>query len=282
MVLIAEAGVDVSVLEVGLGGRLDATNVVSAPIAAVTGVALDHEAILGTTLSAIAFEKAGIFKPGQHAFIGLAGEPEAVPLLIQHARDAGVGKLKVIDRPANLAVGLPGAHQAKNAALALALADELGVACDRAEVLAKLRVPGRFEIAGDLILDGAHNPNGALALAATLAERGIHPVLVIAVSADKNVAAIANALAPAVRAVIATRYQQERSLAPEAVADAFRACTTAVVETRQDLASALARARELGAPVLVAGSLFIVGEARVQCLGAAADPVVVSDPPPPV
>jgi dihydrofolate synthase/folylpolyglutamate synthase len=105
---------------------------------------------------------------------------------------------------------------------------------------------------------------------------------VIAVSADKNVAAIADVLAPQVRAVIATRYQQERSLAPEAVADAFRARTTAVVETRPDLAAALARARELGSPVVIAGSLFIVGEARVLCLGAAADPVVVSDPSPPV
>src|SRR5262249_25626502 len=84
MLVIAARAVDVTVLEVGLGGRLDATNVVAAPIAADTGVAFDHEAILGNTLAAIAFEKAGIFKRGQRAFIGAAGEPEAVPLLAQH------------------------------------------------------------------------------------------------------------------------------------------------------------------------------------------------------
>jgi len=275
MSLIAERRVDVSVLEVGLGGRLDATNVVAAPIAAVTGVAFDHEAILGNTLSAIAFEKAGIFKSGQSAFIGGAGEPEGVPLLVEHARRAGVAKLTVVVD--EVAVALPGAHQRRNAALAVALADELGIACDRDAVLASVKHPGRFEVADDLILDGAHNPNGARALSATLRERGITPVLVIAVSADKDVGAIADALAPAVRAVVATRYQQERALAPALLADAFRGKVD-IVETAPDLATALARARELGAPVLIAGSLFLVGEARVLCLDAVSDPMFVTDP----
>jgi len=276
--LIAEARVDITVLEVGLGGRLDATNVVHAPIAAVTGVALDHEAILGNTLEAIAFEKAGIFKRDQRAFIGAAGEPEAVPLLVAHARAAGVATLAVIE--AGTAVpplALAGAHQRKNAALALALADELGVTCDRAAVLAQLGYPGRFEIAGDLILDGAHNPAGARALAATLRERGVRPVLVTAVSADKDASAIAAALVPEVSAVIATRYQQERSLAPLELADVFRAAGMHA-DTAPDLQTALALARTKGSPVLIAGSLFLVGEARARYLGAPADPVIVSDP----
>jgi dihydrofolate synthase/folylpolyglutamate synthase len=276
MVIIAERGVDITVLEVGLGGRLDATNVVDAPIAAVTGVALDHEAILGGTLPAIAFEKAGIFKRGQRAFIGAAGEPEAVPLLAQHARDADVAELRVIDEVAQVPLSLAGAHQQRNAALALAIVDALGLTADRS-VLATLTHPGRFEVAGDLILDGAHNPHGARALAATLAERGLRPVVVLAVSADKDVRAIASALVPHATAMIATRYQQERALEPAALAAIVRELGVAA-ETAPDLAAAVARARALGTPVLIAGSLFLVGEARSLFLGAPTDPVFVTDP----
>jgi dihydrofolate synthase / folylpolyglutamate synthase len=280
MVIIAARHVDLTVLEVGLGGRLDATNVVDAPIAAVTGVAFDHEAILGTTLPAIAFEKAGIFKRGQRAFIGAAGESDAVPLLAKHARDAGVAELQVIDdAPTQIPLALAGAHQQRNAALALAIVDALGLAADRG-VLATLQHPGRFEIAADLILDGAHNPHGARALAATLRERAIRPVLVVAVSADKDVRAIAAALAPEVRAVIATRYQQERALPPEDLAAVFRdvIASEIPIEAANDLEAALDRARTLGSPILIAGSLFLVGEARTLLLGAPTDPVFVTDP----
>ena len=269
--VIAEAKPDVTVLEVGLGGRLDATNAVDAPIAVVTGVAMDHEAILGDTLEAIAREKAGIFKPGQHAVIGASGEPEAVPWLVEHARAAGVGAITIVD-PADPVppLGLAGAHQRRNALAAVAVARLLGVTSFD---LRAVRHPGRFEVAGDLILDGAHNPHGARALADTLREQGLRPVLVVACSADKDVPAIAAALAPAVSHVIATRYQQERALDPAALARAFPAA-----ETAPDLDAAVARARQLGSPVLVAGSLFLVGEARVRFLGAPADPVMVSDP----
>jgi dihydrofolate synthase/folylpolyglutamate synthase len=278
MLIIADAGVDLTVLEVGLGGRLDATNVVDAPIAVVTGVAKDHEAILGDTLEAIAHEKAGIFKPGQRAVVGASGERGAVPVLVEDARSAGVAEVIVIDEAAIARVppltGLRGAHQRANAAAAIAVADLLGLACDRAAVLAHVRHPGRFEVAGDLILDGAHNPHGARALAATLSERGLRPVLVIAVSSDKDARGIAAALTPVVRAVIATRYQQERALDPQALARAF---VGVPVQTAPDLAAALEVARSFGPPILVAGSLFLVGEARVLCLGAPADPIVATE-----
>jgi dihydrofolate synthase / folylpolyglutamate synthase len=278
-VIIASRSVDLTVLEVGLGGRLDATNVVAAPIAAVTGVAFDHEAILGTTLSAIAFEKAGIFKPGQRAFIGAAGEPEAIALLEKHARDAGVAELTIVGEPEReLPLALAGAHQQRNAALALAIIDALGLEIDRG-VLATLQHPGRFEIIDDVILDGAHNPHGARALATTLRERAVRPVLVIAVSADKDVRAIASALVPEVRAVIATRYQQERALAADELAQVFRDIDPALaVEAAPTLDAALTRARTLGSPILIAGSLFIVGEARTLLLGAPTDPLFVTDP----
>jgi len=262
--IIADANVDVTVLEVGLGGRLDATNVIDAPVAVITGVAMDHEAILGDTLEAIAREKAGICKLGQRVVIGRDGRELLVPLA--RAAGARVQLAERYDGPLSLA----GEHQRANAACALAAVEDL--AHDRA-ALAHVVHPGRFERAGDLILDGAHNPNGARALAALLRELAIEPVLVIAVSADKDVRAIAEALAPEARAVIATRYQQERALAPEALAAAFPAA-----ETAPDLRAALARARSLGGPVLVAGSLFLVGEARVLELGAPADPITLADP----
>lgn len=274
LVAIAAARVDVTVLEVGLGGRLDATNAVAADVSVVTGVAIDHAAILGATLAAIAGEKAGIFKGGQSAVIGASGEAAAVPVLIAAARAAGVRELVVIDDAAIAGVptiGLVGAHQRRNAAAAIAAVRALGLPI-HGDALAHVVHPGRFERIGAVILDGAHNPHGAAALATTLGALGLRPTLVIAASADKDVAGIAAALAPAVGAVIATRYQQDRALAPAALAAYFAGATTA-----PDLRAALAAAPP--GPVLVAGSLFLVGEARVLLLGAPADPYVVTDPP---
>jgi len=289
-VVFAEATVAVSLLEVGLGGRLDATTAIAAKIAAVTGVALDHQAILGSTLEAIAREKAGIFKPGQRVVIGASGEPAAVPLLEAAAREAGAARIITIDDAAIARVppvALPGAHQRRNAAVALAALDELAaiegiVVGDvlRRAALARVVHPGRFEVVGDIILDGAHNPHGAAALATTLRERGQRPVLIVGISADKDAAAIARELAPVASHVIATRYQQERALPPEQLAEAFWACGHAAVETAPDLTSALARARIIAptGPIAVAGSLFLVGEARVLLLRAPSDPIVVGDP----
>ena len=274
MLIIAAAQPDITVLEVGLGGRLDATNVVAAPIAVVTGVAMDHEAILGNTLEAIAAEKAGIFKSGQHVIVGMSGEPDAVPWLVERARTVGA-EVEVIDRASAIALSLPGAHQQRNAAAAIAAVRAAALPVIEAALL-HVDHPGRFERAGDLILDGAHNPHGARALAATLGD--LRPVLVLAVSADKDVRAIVGALAPAVRAIVATRYQQERALDPEALAAICRELSDDV-RAAPDLRSAVELARTIGSPIAIAGSLFIVGEARVAYLGAPSDPVRVSDPP---
>jgi dihydrofolate synthase/folylpolyglutamate synthase len=288
MVAIAAAQVDVTVLEVGLGGRLDATNVVDPAVAVVTGVALDHEAILGDTLARIAAEKAGIFKPGRPAIIGASGVAEAVPALAAAAQAAGASAT-VIDDAAVMAVppvGLPGRHQRRNAAAAVAAIRALQLPVV-ASALAIVRHPGRFELlrppatpigVARIILDGAHNPHGAQALAEALRERGELPVLVISVSADKDAAGIAAALAPAVRAVIATRYQQDRAMDPHALADVF-AQAGAAPTTAPDLRTALVVATTYGAPILIAGSLFLVGEARTLLLGAPTDPMLVTDPP---
>jgi len=287
MVAIAGAQVDVTVLEVGLGGRLDATNVVDPAVAVVTGVALDHEAVLGPTLGQIAAEKAGIWKPGRPAIIGASGLADAVPALVAAAHIAGAYPA-VIDDLAIAAVppvGLPGGHQRRNAAAAIAAIRALGLPVVAA-ALATVRHPGRFEVIEPpatpigvprVILDGAHNPHGAAALADALRERGERPVLVVAVSADKDVPAIAAALAPAVRAVIATRYQQDRAMDPAQLAVVFGG--TAAPDLRTALAAASAIAVAHGAPILIAGSLFLVGEARTLLLGAPTDPMLVTDPP---
>jgi dihydrofolate synthase / folylpolyglutamate synthase len=283
MVAIADAAVDVTVLEVGLGGRLDATNVVDPAVAIVTGVALDHEAILGPTIERIAGEKAGIWKPRRPAIIGASGLAEAVPVLARAAARAGAPAV-IIDAAALARVppiGLPGAHQRRNAAAAIAAIEALGLPIVAA-ALASVHHPGRFEVVDrpgalsgvpQVILDGAHNPHGAAALAEELAARRVCPVLVVAVSADKDVAAIARALGPAVGPVIATRYQHERALDPAALAAAFAAASA------PDLRAALTAAAAYGAPILVAGSLFLVGEARTLLLGAPTDPTLVTDPP---
>lgn len=292
-VAIAEARVAVTILEVGLGGRLDATNAIAAPVAVVTGVARDHEAVLGDTLAAIAREKAGIFKPGQRIVIGASGEPAAVPWLDAAARAVGASVITVVDDAAIASappVALPGAHQRRNAAAALAALDQLtalGVlevdAATRRAALAGVVHPGRFEVlaAHGVILDGAHNPHGAAALAETLRARGERPVIVLAVSADKDVRGIAAALAPVARAVVATRYLQERALDPAALAAVVAevAGPGVPVVHAADLPAALAAARAFGGgPIVVAGSLFVVGEARVLLLAAPADPFVVTDP----
>ncbi len=330
-VAIAAACVDLTIVEVGLGGRLDATNAIAADVAVVTGVAMDHEAILGDTLAKIAAEKAGIFKRGQAIVIGASGEPDAVPVLVDAARAIGVEPVLVDDPMIGTVppVSLVGEHQRANAAAALAAIDALATSLARdasarwsrlrdpklhALALSTVAHPGRFEILrqarvrsggtvtplGLVILDGAHNPHGAAQLARTLVSLGIQPTLVLSVSADKDVASIVRALLPAVGDVIATRYQQERAMNPAELARVVGAVSAEngkseitvdgeVVETidnprachvEPDLSHALVRAADLAAPILVAGSLFLVGEARALLLGVPTDPILATDPTP--
>jgi dihydrofolate synthase/folylpolyglutamate synthase len=316
-VAIARAAVDVTVLEVGLGGRLDATTVVDAPVAAVTGVALDHQDLLGRELRAIAGEKAGIFKPGQRVIVGAAGEPEAVPWLVAAARAAGTAEIHVIDDAAIAAApptALAGAHQRRNAACAIAIVDALAAigalppattraapaappsagtpAADLARGaptiveagLAAVVHPGRLETVASaprVVLDGAHNPHGARALARYLAGVRERPRLVVlAVSADKDVGGLVAAFAGVVEGVIATRYDQPRSMSAEALA-ARAAVHHDLVDVAPDLATAVERARRAAGPyglVAVAGSLFAIAEIRPRFAPMAIDPIRVGDP----
>lgn len=313
----ADVGVDLAVVEVGLGGRLDATHAWDGGVAVITNVDLDHTEYLGPTVEAIAREKAAIIMPGDLATTGATG-PALGPIR-RRARRAGVTLVEVsparvlaADRH-GLLVGLPGLgavrvgllgrHQAANVAVADAVLDALGAAGiahvgpdARRTGYAAARWPGRLELldlpgAGprgadaEVLLDGAHNPAGARSLAAALDElrpelRGFAggtvasapaPVtLVIGMMADKDVdgliAALGTSRALAGARVIATAVPGARALAPEALAARWHgAVPDADVRVAPDPAAAVDRAVATAeGPVVVAGSLYLVGAARAR------------------
>lgn len=265
-VAIAAWDVDVTVLEVGLGGRLDATNAVRAEVAVVTGVAMDHAAILGDTLAKIALEKAGIFKPHQRVVIGVSGEPAAVPVLIDAAQRA-LARLSIVGEHDLAKVRSHrgwrhGEVQQRNAANAIVAVAALDQGAAAFELAALNPPPGRFEVIEeddlDLVLDGAHNPHAAAALAGELRARGIEPVVIIAASSDKDVAGIAAALAPVARGVIATRYQQDRAMAPDALAAIMRTAVGSSAASHAVGAPAAIGIEIEGAPSLAAPARDLV------------------------
>ncbi len=296
--LFADAGVSVAIFEVGLGGRLDATTALGADVAAVTGVSFDHVKILGPDIPSIAREKAGIFQPGQQVVIGCAGRPEAGTLLEDAARAAGArGITRVSPRDAAALegqdLGLAGHHQRQNAACALAIADAVERAggpsaghAARARGLSRARCPGRMEEVGTrprIILDGAHNGDAARALADALSDVPRRDLIaVVGGSVDKDLADVLEPIIRTASVVVATQAKNERARAADQVAAlASSLCPQARVVACPDVAQALERARSLAGgedAIVVAGSLFIVGEARHAVLGGTADPFPLSDP----
>jgi dihydrofolate synthase/folylpolyglutamate synthase len=290
-------GVEVAVIEAGLGGRLDSTNVIERPLATVvTGIALDHADVLGPTLVDIAREKAGIFKPGAPAVLacddaGARAELERVaravgaPLVrlgveIEAARTPDGLRYRGPGGPLDtVPLGLDGAHQARNAALALAALASTPLApsdAARRRGLGAARWPGRLErLAPDLLVDAAHNPDGARVLASELrqiaAGRGV--ALVFGAVADKDAAGMLAELAPLADAIVLTRPPSPRALDPEALRPLAPGARVV-----PDPAAALAAARRPGGLAVVCGSLFLVGQVRGLVLGERADPIVVQDP----
>jgi dihydrofolate synthase/folylpolyglutamate synthase len=282
------ARVDVAVLEVGMGGRLDATNVAEPIASAIVSVEKDHEAYLGSTLGAIAHEKAGVLRAGRTTVLGplppearaaVAGEALAAGARLLDAGD-GVSVRQGSDgleirTPGFVHRGvrtLPGAHQRDNALVALRLLEEAhaaGLAVElgaAAAAFGATRWPGRLERVvargrPPLLLDGAHNPAAARALAAYLA--GEPPfVLLFGVMADKDVEAMSRILFPLARAVVLTRAPSDRAAAPAEIARrAGPAARDAAAEDDPRRALALAvRLAPPGGQVVVAGSLYLVGE----------------------
>jgi dihydrofolate synthase / folylpolyglutamate synthase len=284
----AEAGVDVAVLETGLGGRLDAVTCCQPLATAITSIGIDHTDYLGATLADIAREKAGILKPGVPCFVG-GVSPEAAAVIAGAAAAVGAPLRWLgtdFSAPAEH-VGLAGPHQADNAAVALALAGAVAARLDRkldaptvAAALGDVRWPGRLErLADDLWVDCAHNAQGARALAAALPGiAGGRPVtLLMSVARDKDTDGILDALAPIARRLIATANASPRALPAAALAaraQAHFADVTAIADPRE----ALAQARAAAGVVVVCGSIFLVGPLRARLLGEPLDPRQTSDP----
>lgn len=291
----AQEGVDVAVVEVGLGGRLDATRACQPLVTAITPVSFDHMEYLGNTLGAIATEKAGILKPGVPVVVSRQ-EPEALAAIERGAGEVGAPLLlegrdfAVVARPEGglvykglglslegLILGLRGEHQRQNAAVALAALESLSarrVFVSPAAMRAGLtgaRWPGRLEELGGsppMLLDGAHNPAGVQVLLAGL--RSLYPGrrvhCVFGVVADKDRGPMLRSLLPACTSVHLTPLDTPRSLAPERYVDEARALC-ADVYAYPSLDTALAGARSRAAPgdlLLCTGSLFLVGSVRAR------------------
>jgi dihydrofolate synthase/folylpolyglutamate synthase len=271
---------EVIVLETGLGGRLDATNAVTPSACALASIDFDHMAWLGDTLTAIAGEKAGIIKPGVPV-VSVPQEAEAAAVIERVAREQGAN-LRIITAPLpdGQPLGLAGSHQRLNAALALAAAEAAGIELSedaRRRGLENVRWPGRFQRLekGAIILDGAHNPAAARRLARTWSEEyGEHhrATVILGVLGDKDVEAICRALAPIAACFIPVPVQNPRSLSAEQLRPMIeRVAEGAAILDAPDLASAIglgrARARQCAEPILIAGSLFLVGEALALLTG---------------
>jgi dihydrofolate synthase/folylpolyglutamate synthase len=290
----AEAGVDLAVLETGLGGRLDATSVCQPLACAITSVGFDHEAMLGNTLAQIAAEKAGICKAQVPLFLGpLPPEADARVAAIAAEVGAPIRRAGVDFAAAPGLPALPGAHQLVNAALATALARAAarGLGRELAEAaivagLAEVRWPGRLErVAADVLFDCAHNLEGCQALAAAL-PAARRRVLVTSIVRDKNAAAMLAVLGPCFVRVIVTRSPSERAAEPATLAGmvAQTRAGDRQVDCIEDPLAALAAARAdvagtEGGLVVVAGSIFLVGALRAHVLGEAPGPEA-SDPLP--
>jgi dihydrofolate synthase / folylpolyglutamate synthase len=288
---MAEAEVEVAVLEVGLGGRLDATNVCQPLATAITSIGLEHTDILGTTLAAIAREKAGIARPGVPLYLGaLPPEAEAAVRRVAAAVRAPVGQVGVDLGPAPVAPALAGPHQQRNAALAVALARASAAALGRAlpdaaveRGLRQVAWPARMEmVAPDVLLDGAHNLEGFEALLAALPDRRPRALLLSVVRGKPAAEMLARATG-AFDHLVLTRSHNPRAHDPGELAALLPAGAGPPVTVQADAVQALAEAHAQVAPgglVVVAGSLFLAGEIRAHLRGEPVDPIPGGDPMP--
>ena len=288
--LFRRAGVQVAVIEVGLGGRFDATNVISPVAGAITTIAFDHQQHLGNTLAQIAFEKAGIIKSGMTVIAG-ALPPDAMKIVRNACLDRGATLLETADLSVGveaqdgrarisvetpiatygpLRLALRGDHQAANALVAIRLLEAArthGVAIDQAAIergLQSAEWPARLEMltlpgGKRVLLDAAHNAEGALALASYL--RRWHPerpTLVIGIMRDKAVDEILRPLLPCVSRVIATAAPTPRALPAADLAHHIGPSANVIAEPLEAIEHAL----RLNDTVIVAGSIFLAGAVR--------------------
>jgi dihydrofolate synthase / folylpolyglutamate synthase len=232
----AEAGVDVAAVEAGLGGRFDATNVLDAPVVVLTNVALEHTDVLGDTRGQIAAEKLAVVRPGATVVLG---EPEWEGL----ARDNGAARV-ILETGGNTALG----------------AAASSVFLGRRVVPVHVQLPGRLEWRGDELWDGAHTPEAVRYIEPHLPALG---AIAASILSDKDVDGILRLLSMHAPAFVATTSSHPRALAAEELARSAQPYF-GHVEAVADSVHAVARARELGTPVLVTGSLYLLNDLAVR------------------
>jgi len=286
LLIFAEARVDMAVMEVGMGGRLDATNVIRPELCVITPIDFDHEAYLGKSLEAIAGEKAGILKAGVPAVFARQ-RPEAESVLEGRAVSLGVEVTRTRDWPVSgveldargsrfwwgrppglpLACPLPGEHQVENAAAAITALTKLGVPGAAVQAgIARTVWPGRLErvrCRPEIVLDGAHNPAGARALAAYIDRfyAGRRVRLIYGAMRDKAIDEIVGILFPRAAEVIVTAPAQARALAPASLREMTAHPNVKVAASLPEALAMVSGAAEDEA-VFLTGSLYLVGQAR--------------------
>jgi dihydrofolate synthase/folylpolyglutamate synthase len=266
---MAEAGVEVAVIEAGLGGRYDATNVIPSEVQVLTNVGLEHTRWLGPTIRDIAGEKLAVVNSSRPPSTLVIG-PDLDPAALELAREAPAARL-VVAPETGIEPAARGAFQRRNFALARAAAEALiGELDDEAvrAAAASTLVPGRFELVGrhpETVVDGAHNPAGMRALAESLPEwlDGRELVVVLSILDDKDAAAMLEALIPYAGHIVCTTNANPRALSPATLQSLARPLGYDAVGAERDPRAAVAAARALSGPggaVLATGSIYLIAD----------------------
>jgi dihydrofolate synthase/folylpolyglutamate synthase len=255
------SGCDVVVLETGMGGRLDSTNVVTPLVSVITPIAMDHMLWLGDDIAKIAAEKAGIIKP-TIPVVSSSQQPAAEQVLRARADECG-SRIRFVDEPYPLEVALEGAHQLLNAAVAVAALKASGLSCDPgliAKGLASVQWPARFQrVSNRIVIDGAHNEHSAGSLVSTWNEvfGDERASIVFGALKDKDYASMLRTLEKIGHRFFFVPVRSERSETPAAL----KALASLPSDEFHDLPGALTAALADAPRVLIAGSLFLCGEA---------------------
>jgi dihydrofolate synthase / folylpolyglutamate synthase len=293
---IAETRPDLAVVEVGLGGRLDATNTVDPVMTVITDISREHEDYLGEGIAAVAGEKAGIIKPGVPLITG-ASRSAAREVILRVADSAGA-KVREFGRDfrgvrtgpdrftyrsesgtiEDLVLSMPGGHQIKNATIAVAVAEELrGLGYPLTDDvirkgLRQTRFPGRFELlrrSPDVIIDGAHTPEGMRLLKSTFRKvyPGVRPFMLLGMLRDKNYRDLVKIIAPLAREIVCVPPQGDRALGPDELATVIKGLGVPATSA-PDILDGFRLLMEKAAQedvILAAGSLYMIGPVRRGC-----------------
>jgi dihydrofolate synthase / folylpolyglutamate synthase len=254
--------VELAILETGLGGRLDATNVVTPLVSVLTSIDLDHQHILGDTLAKIAAEKAAIIKPRTPVVSG-PQQPEASAVIEMTAAERSASLEYVTSPIEGYQIGLAGSHQKINAAIAVAALRKAGIQTysqDISDGLANVSWPGRFQQCGEqIVLDGAHNPSAIDRLVTAWKEEmgDVRATIIFGGLRDKNLLIMSRSLTEIAQRFLAVPVQNRRAMPPAELASLLPPGTPSF----GSLTDAIGAAQKFDQPILITGSLFLVGEA---------------------